>query len=208
MTTPTLGPASLSELLPAFRFEVLLSTDQPLPGVTNPICHGAFAECEGLEVSMEPKSLQPGGSHDRQVHLAGPARTGQITLRRGLTTDTGLWAWFAAAARPGHLATAQGEVTVWAADGVPQLSFLLEDCLPVRLRGPSLNARDGLVATEEVQLVCGRLTVRPPGAAGQGSAPGMAFNASGGVSLSASAGGSLSVSGSVGGSANLSGGGR
>src|SRR4051812_39339530 len=102
--------------LPAFRFEVSLEPDGSLPGVTAPICRGAFADCEGLEVSMEPRTVTPGGSA-RQVHLPGPVRYGQLTLRRGITTDTALWSWMAAAAEPGRPVTAHGEVSLWDAGG-------------------------------------------------------------------------------------------
>ena len=44
-------------------------------------------------------------------------------------------------------------------DGTPAVVFSLEECLPVKMRAPSLNARDGLVAIEELGLVYRRLTV-------------------------------------------------
>ncbi|GHO87628.1 phage tail protein [Dictyobacter formicarum] len=152
----------------AFRFEVVLNLDSALPGITNPICNAAFAECDGLEMSMEPKILREGGNNQESITLMGPVSYGQLTLRRGMTANIQLWTWFAAATQTGQRATAQGVVTQWDAAGRPRLSFVLTNCLPVRLRGPSLNAKDGQVAIEEMQIVYSRLSVRLAGEAGSG----------------------------------------
>ena len=136
-----------------FRFEVVLDLESPPPGVTNPVCNAAFQECEGLEMTMEPKTLRQGGDNDRQIHLVGPVSYSQLTLRRGMTANLQLWSWFAAASRPGRVSTARGEVTMWDAAGTPLLTFMLERCLPVRMRGPGLNAKDGLIGIEEMQMV-------------------------------------------------------
>ena len=37
--------------------------------------------------------------------------------------------------------------------------FLLRRCLPLRLKAPTLNARDGIVA-EELQILCETLTLQ------------------------------------------------
>ena len=102
---------------------------------------------------MQPKTLEVGGVNDRQIHLIGPVTYGQLTLKRGMTSNLQLWQWFAQGTRPGSVLTAHGEITLWAADGTPAIQFTLNGCLPVRLRAPGLNARDGLVAIEELALV-------------------------------------------------------
>src|SRR5690349_19085657 len=94
----------------AFRFEVVLNLDDSLPGVTNPVCNAAFAECDGLEMSMEPKVIREGGNNLENIHLMGPVSYGQLTLRRGMTANMQLWNWFAAVAQTGQRATAQGKV--------------------------------------------------------------------------------------------------
>jgi phage tail-like protein len=172
-----------------FRFEVVLDLAEPPPGVTNPVCNAAFAECDGLEMTIEPKTVREGGNNRTPIHRIGPVSYAQLTLRRGMTANLGLWAWFAAAARPGRDPTAEGRVTMWDADGTPRVTFVLAGCLPVRLRAPALNAKDGLVAIEEMQLVYSGLEVRPAG--------GGALGASVGVSAGLSLGGGLSASSSV-----------
>lgn len=165
----------------AFRFEVILNLDSLPPGVTNPVCNAAFAECDGLEMTMEPKTFREGGNNQEQHHLIGPTGYGQLTLKRGMTANLQLWSWFAAAGQTGRRSTAQGQVTLWDASGVPRVTFVLTNCLPVKMRGPSLNAKDGQIAIEEMQLVYSRMTVKPAGAAGAG----LSFNA--GFSVGASA---------------------
>jgi phage tail-like protein len=172
----------------AFRFEVLLELHDPLPGVTNPVCHAAFAECDGLEMSMEPKVIREGGNNLENIHLMGPVSYGQLTLKRGMTGNMHLWKWFAAAAQPGHRVTAQGLVTMWDSAGRPRVTFVLTNCLPTKLRGPSLNAKDGQIAIEEMQLVYSKLSVRP--ASGLGL---IASVGSSGVSSGLGLSGSISI---------------
>lgn len=198
------NPASETVTPPftAFRFEVTLNLDEPPSGVTNPVCNAAFAECDGLEMSMEPKSYSQGGDNSQQVHLPGPATYSPLTLRRGMTTNIQLWSWLAYAAQPGHNARAQGVITLWNSDSSPALEFALKGCLPVKMRGPSMNASDGQVAIEELQLVYEVLEVRLPGRAGAGIGIGISIGASAGFSAGVSAG--ASVSGGPGLSASVS----
>jgi len=179
----------------AFRFEVVLDLETPVDGLTSPLCDAAFAECDGLEVTMEPKTIQSGGVNDRQIHLIGPAKFGQLTLKRGMTSNLQLWTWLALTAQ-GTVAPASGTVTMWDTDATPVIEFALQGCLPVRMRAPSLNAREGLVAVEELGLVFETMTVTPAGPSG----PGVSVSGS----VSAGASGSLAALGTLGVSAGLS----
>jgi phage tail-like protein len=192
----------------AFRFEVELTLQRPAPGVTSPVCKGAFAECDGLEMTMEPKTFREGGNNQEQHHLIGPISYSQLTLKRGMTDNLDLWNWFAAAGQPGRTSIANGRVTISDPSGRPRVTFTLSNCLPVKMRGPSLNAKDGQIAIEEMQLVYSRMTVRPAGAASAG----LSFNAGFSVGASAdltaglSAEASASFNAGVSASASVSGG--
>ena len=143
----------------AFNFLVEIN----VPGVSDQVCAAAFAECDGLEVSMEAKSFQEGGNNTAQVHLAGPVSYGQLTLKRGMSADFGLWRWFDAVLKTdGRGLRGQASVTLLAADRLPQVQFKLRDCLPVKLRAPALNAKDGLIAIEEMQIVYAAFDVEFP----------------------------------------------
>jgi phage tail-like protein len=135
----------------AFRFSVAIS----VPAISSdPLCSAAFAECDGLEMTMDAKTIREGGNNAAQVRLFGPVNYGTLTLKRGMTANFELWNWFESLYEPDK-ATARGDttVTVFAADGATeQMRFFLERCLPLKLKAPPLNAKDGIVAIEELQL--------------------------------------------------------
>lgn len=184
----------------AFRFEVILDLDQPTAGLASPLCDAAFAECDGLEMTMEPKIVESASVTNRQQRLIGPMKYGQVTLKRGMTSNLQLWQWFAQT-RPGSVLTAHGQITMWDADGTPVIQFTLQGCLPVKMRAPALNAREGLIAIEELGLVCEQFSVGPPGdsglALGVGITAGAGLSASTSLSVGASASAGLSISGGL-----------
>ncbi len=132
-----------------------------VPDVSSPVCSAAFAECDGLEMTMEVKTIREGGNNGQQIRLTGPLAFGSVTLKRGMTASFDLWDWFSAVlAKPSLRADA--EVIVFAADGTTERArFLLKRCLPIKLKAPPLNAKDGLVAIEEFQLAYESLTLKP-----------------------------------------------
>ncbi|HEV8474665.1 MAG TPA: phage tail protein [Methylomirabilota bacterium] len=141
----------------AFNFAVEIVPD----GASAPLVSAAFAECDGLEMSMEVKTIREGGSNDRQIRLAGPATFGQLTLKRGMTEASfELWKWMSDSVADPSL-RAQAEVVIFAADGAQERArVVLQRCLPVKLKVPALNAKDGAVAVEELQLAYERFTVK------------------------------------------------
>src|SRR5512136_260794 len=74
----------------AFKFAVEIKVD----GISDQMCSAAFAECDGLEMTMEVKTLREGGNNGEQIRLAGPVSYGQLTLKRGMTANFDLWEWF------------------------------------------------------------------------------------------------------------------
>ena len=130
-------------------------------GGSAPLVQAAFAECDGLEMGMEFKTLRVGGANDRQVRLAGPVTLGQLTLKRGMAADSfDLWQWMSdSIADPGL--RAEASVVLFAADGSSERArFVLGRCLPVKLKAPPLNGKDGAVAIEELQIAYETLTVQ------------------------------------------------
>jgi phage tail-like protein len=145
----------------AFRFAVEIEVD----GVSNLVCDAAFAECDGLEMTMEVKTIREGGNNGEQIRLTGPLAYGQLTLKRGMTANFDLWDWFGRMLQPGgaRLRAERAEVVVWAPDGQTERArFILKRCLPVKLKAPALNAKDGVVAIEELQLTYESITLKRP----------------------------------------------
>lgn len=144
----------------AFNFLVEIQ----VPGISTKVCKGGFDKCDGLEMSSEPKTIREGGNNLRQIHLPGPVSYAQLTLRRGMTDNFDLWDWFTRVQETdGRHLRGEAVVVMLAADGVTkQLRFELSRCLPVKLRAPELNAKDGMLAIEEMTLAYERLEfVRP-----------------------------------------------
>ena len=140
----------------AFNFSVEIS----VPGVSSRVCSASFAECDGLEMTMEVKTIREGGNNARQIRLTGPVSYGQVTLKRGMTGNFDLWDWFSSLQQfPGLRANA--EVVLFSADHQSvRARFLLDRCVPVKLKAPPMNAKEGMVAIEELQLAYENLTVR------------------------------------------------
>lgn len=118
------------------------------------LCKGAFSEVDGLEMSMEPKTIREGGNNAQAIHLMGPVKYGNLTLKRGMTADKGLWDWFESIQTDGL--TGQrglGVIVMMGSDhSTVNAVFVLTGCMPVKVRAPSLNAKDGAVAIEEMQI--------------------------------------------------------
>ena len=142
----------------AFNFAVEIN----VPDVVPLACNAAFSDCDGLEMTVEVKTIREGGNNGRQIRLAGPMAFGQLTLKRGMTATFDLWDWMdATLTRPSLRADA--EVVLYAADGVTERArFVLSRCLPVKLKAPPLNAKDGGIAIEEFQMAYESLTLKRP----------------------------------------------
>ena len=167
----------------AFNFAVEIE----VPGVTTEACSGAFAECDGLEMSMDAKTIREGGNNTQQPRLTGPINLGTLTLKRGMTANFDLWSWFSALYDPGNSGLrGTAKVTVFAADGQTERArFVLGGCLPVKIKAPPLNAKDGMVAIEELQVAYESLQLVPSGSS-SGSPSGSVLSASVQIGLSAS----------------------
>jgi phage tail-like protein len=127
-----------------------------------PLVNAAFAECDGLEMNLEVKTIREGGSNDRQIRLNGMVAYGQLTLKRGMTDNFDLWRWFDDSVNDPRL-RASAEVVLLAADGVTERArFALSRCVPVKLKAPALNAKDGQIAIEELQVAYETLKFKAP----------------------------------------------
>jgi phage tail-like protein len=142
--------ADLRHPFVAFNFSVEIT----MPGVSKPLCGASFSDCDGLEMTMEVKTIREGGNNARQIRLSGPLSFGQLVLKRGMTRDTDLWDWFADSTNDPAL-RASAEVVVFSPEAgafAPQKRFVLGGCVPVKLKAPALSAKDGLIAIEEMQI--------------------------------------------------------
>jgi phage tail-like protein len=141
----------------AFNFSIEIIPD----GASSPLCSASFSECDGLEMTMDVKTIREGGNNGVQVKLAGPAGYGQLTLKRGMTSSFDLWDWFEQVNHDPSV-RATGQVVMFAPDGVTrEATFTLGRCLPLKVKAPALNAREGIVAIEEMQVAYESLSLDP-----------------------------------------------
>ena len=132
----------------SFNFAVEIT----LPGGSGQVCNAAFAECDGLDMTMDIKTIREGGNNGKQIRLTGPMSYGQLTLKRGMTESFDLWKWASRMLTEPSL-RADAQIVLLAADGqTVRARFVLSRCVPVKLKAPAMNAKDGTIAIEEIQL--------------------------------------------------------
>src|SRR5688500_9754063 len=127
-------PANETVLYPftAFNFAVEIN----VPGIAPKVYNAAFSECDGLEMTMEVKTIREGGNNGRQIRLTGPLNYGQLTLKRGMTAAFDLWERFSQMLTNPAL-RADAEVVLLAADGTTERArFVLARCVPTKLKAP------------------------------------------------------------------------
>lgn len=154
--------------LHVFRFEVrfhevLIDSDEPLWEVA--LCQGAFAECTGLEATMEPRVIPAGGHNHGAFHRAGPVTYATVILKRGITKNRDLWTWWNLVSGGKYAYRLKATITLHdtgmtpgtaapeSERGQPVWSWVLHNCLPVRMKAPDLVATSGEVGIEELHLV-------------------------------------------------------
>lgn len=140
----------------SFNFSVEIN----VPGVAPKICNASFSDCDGLEMSMDVKTIREGGNNGKQIRLTGPLTFGSLTLKRGMTASFDLWHWFNKMLTNAAL-RADAEVVLLAVDGTTERArFVLSRCVPIKLKAPALSGKDGTLAIEELQLAYESLSLK------------------------------------------------
>ena len=123
------------------------------------LADGSFQECSGLEVEMDVQEYLEGGRNDGVIRRVGRAKYQNLVLKRGMFyPDSGqvnrdLWEWLqsiVAGKRP--VPRYDGVVEVLGVGDEVVATWVFDRGLPVRLRGPELNARTGEIAIEELHI--------------------------------------------------------
>lgn len=142
--------------LRGFRFQVDFK-EQMLGNETEGgevvLCSGAFAECSGLEVTMEPKAIKEGGRNWGAAQRMGNVNFATVVLKRGLTQTDDLWAWFSLVGEGAYAQRLNVAITMFDQAGQGVFSWTLKRALPTKFKAPDLNASNNEVAIEELHLV-------------------------------------------------------
>lgn len=122
-------------------------------GMSTSLCNMEFSDMDGLEMSMEPKTVREGGNNTEVTNLVGRVTFGNVTLKRGMTSNLDLWKWFAAATGNANRSLrANGIIQVKDSSGTTRARYWLYGCLPTKIKAPALNAKDGGIAIEEMEI--------------------------------------------------------
>jgi phage tail-like protein len=138
-----------------FRFHIDF-TEQPLDGsagATVNVCSGAFAECTGLEATMEPKSIDEGGRNYGSVQRVGRVMFATVILKRGITTSSDLWSWFSLVNSGSFNHRRNAIITVFDSTGKGTFAWKLVRALPIKFKAADLNATNNEIGIEELHLV-------------------------------------------------------
>jgi phage tail-like protein len=141
--------------LHVFRFHVEFRPDDLLGsagGEVLDVCEGAFAECTGLEATMEAKVIKEGGRNYGAGVRAGITTFATVVLKRGISTNTQLWAMYNAFATGFFAPRLQVTINVFDLDGTAVRAWQLQRAMPVKFKFADLNARGAEVGIEELHL--------------------------------------------------------
>jgi phage tail-like protein len=149
--------ASQAEILTAHRFYLELKLDG-----SNDQVDAIFLECQGFKRSqdaIEISEVTPnkwGKANKGQVRrtkLPGNVKSGNITLRRGMTNSMALWNWFEAV-QEGKWSEQRknASLTIYDQAAKSQARFELAQAWPAGYKLADTNARSGEIEIEEVEI--------------------------------------------------------
>lgn len=146
-----------------------------VPAGTAGAIRAGFAEVNGLNSEIEMEDFREGGRNIGPRRFPRWGRYPNLVLRRGVTTDTALWDWWAdvithsytlSAATAKRVPRRNGVILLDGRDHKAVAAWFFSNALPERLVGPGLNARGNEIAIETLELSHEgllRLSNLPPG---------------------------------------------
>jgi phage tail-like protein len=145
------------EILTAHRFYLGLTLDGQQDNVD-----GFFLECQGFKRSqdaIEITEVTPnkwGASDKGQVvrtKIPGNVKSGNITLKRGMTNSLAIWKWFETV-QEGKWASQRknAALTIYDQAGKEQARFELAGAWPASYKIADVNARSSDIEIEEIEV--------------------------------------------------------
>jgi phage tail-like protein len=138
---------------------------------------GAFAECTGLEATMEPKVIKSGGNNFGAFQRAGPVTFATVILKRGISRGGELFNWFRRVTsgeygyrRTVYIALRAPSATAEGERGETAMTWRLESALPIKFKAADFNAKATEVGVEELHLAHEGLFLEAPEGGGAESA--------------------------------------
>jgi phage tail-like protein len=123
------------------------------------ITRAGFRECSGLENSQNAGEYREGTDKNPSVRkIPGLITHSDITLSRGVTSDSKLWEWREKAMK-GTVERHDISVSLLDETGAATITWNLFDAWPRQWTGPSFNATSDEVAVEQLILAYERIEV-------------------------------------------------
>lgn len=116
------------------------------------ITRAGFKDCSGLDVSQEAKTYREGTDRSRILRkIPGMVTVSDITLSRGVTSDSELWQWRQQITGG---VTDRRNMSVVLVDDLGQdvIRWNLRNCWPTKWTGPSLDATSDEIAIEQLEI--------------------------------------------------------
>jgi phage tail-like protein len=155
-------------LLRSFRFGItLLRSPEAQAGATDTaraaggaerLGQGGFQECTGLELEQDVQEYLEGGRNDGVIRRVGRVKYPAIVLKRGMffmndRLNRDLWIWIQDIVRGLRPVTRfDGTVEVYSVRDEVMARWEFDRGLPLKVKGPELNAKTGEVAIEELHI--------------------------------------------------------
>lgn len=120
----------------------------------------SFSEVSGLSVSTTPIEYREGANKEYTTFkMPGLKKYDNVTLKRGsMATDNGFYEWFNTIA---NNTVERRNITISLLNEThePVVTWSLKNAFPIKYDGGSLNASDGQVLVESVELAYESFTV-------------------------------------------------
>ena len=153
-----------------FRFRITLTRSAGTGDQGNryqdQLGNGGFQECGGLELEQDVQEYLEGGHNNGVVRRLGRVKYPHIILKRGMFfasdgLNRQLWIWLqdmVRGIRP--VVRYDGDIVVYHVGESAVARWAFVRGLPLRIKGPELNAKTGEIAIEELQIAHEGLTLK------------------------------------------------
>jgi phage tail-like protein len=111
-----------------------------------------FTELSGLSVEREVKEHREGGLNDFVHRLPGPIKSGNITLKRGMTYSHDLWEWFHTGMYDGKVKRVNLSIILGDALGKRVRQWDLTGAYPVKYSSADLRSASDELVVETLEL--------------------------------------------------------
>ena len=112
---------------------------------------GAFSECSGLEMTMQPEEYKEGGRNGAVLKFPNRITWAPLILKRGVSVGTDLWDWFNGFV-VGAGTRRDGSIMLMDESHSVAFTWFFTRGLPTKYTGPAMNAAQNNVAIEALEI--------------------------------------------------------